>query len=86
MTHVAPVRASPLADEANHRVQPLAGLEVGEHEGALAALGLGVVGHHLERGADQRREVDLVDDQQIRLGDAGAALAGIFSPAATSIT
>jgi hypothetical protein len=43
-------------------------------------------GHHLERGADQRGEVDLVDDQQIRLGDAGAALAGIFSPAATSIT
>jgi hypothetical protein len=64
----------------------LAGLEVGEHEGALAALGLGVVGHHLERGADQRGEVDLVDDQQVRLGDAGAALAGIFSPAATSIT
>ena len=35
----------------------------------------GIALHHLERGADVRREVDLVDDQQIRLGDARPALA-----------
>ena len=40
----------------------------------------------LERRADQRRQVDLVDHEQVRLRDAGPALRGILSPAATSIT
>ena len=42
--------------------------------GRVAAHLLGVALHHLERGADIRREIDLVDDQQIGAGDAGAAL------------
>ncbi len=35
----------------------------------------GVPVHHLEAGTDQRGKVDLVDDQEIRAGDAGTALA-----------
>src|SRR4029079_9020493 len=32
--------------------------------------------HHLQRGADMRRQIGLVDDQEIRPRDAGAALGG----------
>src|SRR5712671_5126240 len=62
-------------DEADDVSQALAGLEVGEHEGALPAHAARVAVHHLERRADHRREIDLVDDQQVALGDAGATLA-----------
>ena len=40
----------------------------------------------IEVGADMRREVGLVDHEQVALGDAGPPLRGILSPAATSIT
>src|SRR5882672_10299970 len=62
-------------DERHDRVQALAALQVAEHEGPLAAHLLRVPVHDLERRADHGREVDLVDDQQVRLGDARAALA-----------
>ena len=39
---------------------------------------LGVAGHHLERGAEEGGEVDLVDDEEIGSSDAGAALARDF--------
>ena len=52
-------------DEADHAVEALAGLQVGEDERPLAAHLPRVAVHHLERGADHRREVDLVDHQQI---------------------
>jgi hypothetical protein len=42
--------------------------------------------HHAEVGADVRREVGLVDDEEVALGDARPALARIFSPPATSMT
>jgi hypothetical protein len=62
-------------DEADDVPEALAGLEVGEHERPLAAHAARIAVHHLQRGADHRREVDLVDDEQVALGDAGAALA-----------
>src|SRR5947208_6274836 len=62
-------------DEPDHLREAVAGLEVGELEWPLAAHLLRVARHHLERSADHRREVDLVDHQQVRLGDARPALA-----------
>src|SRR5712671_2253704 len=62
-------------DEADDVPEALTGLEVGEHERPLPAHAARIAVHHLERSADHRREVDLVDDQQNALGDAGAALA-----------
>ena len=62
-------------DEAHHVVDALAALEVREHERARAALSARIALHDLERRADVRSEVDLVDHEQIRAGDAGAALA-----------
>ena len=54
---------------------PLARLDVGEDEGAVAAHLAGVAVHHLQAGADHRSEVGLVDHQQVRPGDARPALA-----------
>ncbi len=42
--------------------------------GRCAAHLLGVAVHHLERGADIGREIDLVDDEQVGARDAGPAL------------
>ena len=44
-------------------------------KGRSPRIRLRVALHHLEAGADQRREVDLVDDEQVGAGDAGPALA-----------
>ena len=56
--------------------RPAVGLEVGHHEGlARLRMRLRVGFHHAEVGADVGREVGLVDDEQVALGDAGAALA-----------
>src|ERR1035437_3664289 len=71
---------SALADEGDDGFETFARFKVAEHERALAALYFGIVCHHLERGADHRRQVNLVDDQQIRLGDARPALARYFFP------
>src|SRR4029077_13891921 len=60
-------------DKADDRVEALPGLDVGEYERALAAHFPRVALHHLERSADHRREVDLVDDQEVRLHDPGPA-------------
>src|SRR5215469_12017058 len=57
-------------------VHAFAQLEVGEDEGAGAAHPARVAVHDFEAGADQRGEVDFVDDEEIRAGDVGAALAG----------
>ena len=69
------VEHATLADEGDHRFKAFAGFQVGEDEGPTAALQLRIMGHHFERGADHRCEVDLIDDQEVGLGDAGAALA-----------
>src|SRR5690606_37756669 len=63
-------------DEIDDAVHAFAGLQVREDEGPLIAHFRGVSGHHLERGADVRRQIRFVDDEQIRAGDTRAALAG----------
>src|SRR5258706_4782137 len=62
-------------DEAHDVGEPLSRLEVREHERPLAAHPARVAVHDLERRPDHRREVDLVDHQQVALGDARAAFA-----------
>src|SRR5215472_14671460 len=62
-------------DEVEDMVHALARLEVGEDEGAGAAHPPRVVVHDFEAGADQRGEIDLVNDEQIGAGDPGAAFA-----------
>ena len=61
-------------DEFGDFVDALPRAQIGHHEGASAPHLLGVALHHFKRGADVRREIDLVDDQQIGARDAGAAL------------
>jgi len=63
-----------LDDERDDCVQPNARLQIGHHERSFATHARRVVRHHCERCADVRREVGLVDDEQVRLRDAGAAL------------
>src|SRR5205823_2947090 len=59
----------------DHVLQSVAALEVREHERPIAAHRLRVARHDAEVGADVRREIGLVDHEQIRSRDAGAALA-----------
>jgi hypothetical protein len=49
--------------------------DLGEDDGPLAAHAAGVAGHDVEVGADGGGEVGLVDDQEVALGEAGAAFA-----------
>src|SRR5437868_11142642 len=63
-------------DEADDAIEPLALLQIGHHERPLAPHPLRVGLHLLQRRTDMRREVDLVDHQQIRAGDARPALGG----------
>jgi hypothetical protein len=46
----------------------------------------GIALHHFERSADIGREIDLVDDEEIRAGDARSALRRNLVAAATSMT
>src|SRR4051812_935817 len=63
-------------DEAHDVPEALARLEIGEHERPLAAHPLRIAVHHFERGPHHRREIALVDHEEIALRDAGPALAG----------
>ena len=49
--------------------------DLGEHERPGAAHAAGIARHHVEVGADERRQVGLVDDEQVGLRDSRAALA-----------
>src|SRR5215470_17116964 len=62
-------------DEVDNMVHAFARLQVGEDEGAGAAHAARVAVHNFEAGADQRGEIDFVDDEQIGAGDAGTAFA-----------
>ena len=64
-----------MLDEAGDRFDAFAGAQIGEYIRLVAAHAPGVALHHVEAGADVRREIDLVDHQQVRARDAGAALA-----------
>src|SRR5437660_1230097 len=63
-------------DEGGHRAGTVLADERGEQRGPLAPLGGRVPRHHPEVGAHHRRQVDLVDDQQVRAGDARPSLTG----------
>src|SRR5262245_12812650 len=56
----------------------LASFQIAEDERPLATHALGVACHDAERSADMGGEVRFVDDQQVRAGDAWAALARNF--------
>src|ERR1022692_398462 len=64
-----------LDHETDDRVGASTCLQIGEYEGPLAAHQPCVAIHDFQRRAHHRREVDLVDDEQVGLGNAGAALA-----------
>jgi len=61
--------------ENGYLVEPDFALDRAEDGRPVAAHPLGVAPHHAEVGADGRREVDLVDDEQVGLRDARPALA-----------
>src|SRR5215468_4467254 len=52
-------------DERDHCIQPRSDLEIRERERCVAAHPARIAFHHLERRADVRGEVGLVDDEQI---------------------
>ena len=60
--------------------------EIGEHERPGQAHGGRIPRHDLEGGPHVLGKVHLVDDEQVALHDAWSTLAGILSPAATSMT
>src|ERR1700690_1065924 len=65
----------PLSDhEVGDRADAGARANAGEHERALTAHLAGVAIHYLQGGAHVRRQIGLVDDQQVGTRDAGAAL------------
>src|SRR6478735_291427 len=65
-------------DEFTHAVDAGARLQVGEYERLRAAHLFGVAIHDLERGTNVRGQIDLVDNQEIALGDPGATFARDF--------
>src|ERR1700678_3541514 len=66
------------AQEGHNRFHPFPYFHVREHEGTALAHHEGVRRHDLERGADVRREIDLVDHEQVRARYARAAFARYF--------
>jgi len=56
------------------RSRPFAVLQISHHEGPFPAHALRIGIHFLQRRADIWRQVDLVDDKQVRLSDAGTAV------------
>src|SRR5580704_6698144 len=73
-------RAQPafVLDEAGDLVDALAGAQVAEDERPRPAHAFGVALHVVQRGADVGGEVDLVDHQEVRTGDARSAFGGDF--------
>jgi hypothetical protein len=62
------------------------GETIGEDEGFVSSHEPGIGVHYLKAGMDVGREIGLVDDEDVRLGDPRPFFLGILSPAATSIT
>src|SRR3954469_22541282 len=61
-------------DERDDALEAFAGLEVRKYERPRTAHALRVAVHYFQRRPDHRREVDLVDDEEVALGDARPAL------------
>jgi hypothetical protein len=67
-------------------VQPFAGEAVSQHERPAGAHRTSIPVHDRWVGPHMWGQVDLVDHQQIGVGDAGPPLPGDLSPSATSMT
>ena len=66
---------------------PLLSFRLVKMKGRVPRIAAAVAVHHRKVGADQRRQVDLVDHQQVGLRVMpGPPLRGILSPAETSMT
>src|SRR6266576_4392066 len=63
-------------DKADDAIEAYALPQIGHDEWAFATHPSRVGIHFFQRCADMRREVDLVDNEKVRPGDAGAALRG----------
>src|SRR6187401_1721874 len=63
-----------LLDKTDDAVNTFALAQIGHDEGPRAAHALGVDFHLLQRGADMRRKIGLVDNEEVGTGDAGPAL------------
>src|SRR5260370_25082464 len=61
-------------DKADDAVEPLALPEIGHGKRPFPAHAPGVGVHFFQRCADMGRNVDLVDDEKVRPGDAGTPL------------
>src|SRR5215210_2455101 len=61
-------------DEAHYGIKTGGGFQIREYERPRAAHLLRVALHDFERGAHQRREIDLVDHEEVGLGDTGPTL------------
>src|SRR5215831_13517505 len=71
-------QAAALLDEPHDCLEALPDAQIAEHEWTRAAHALGVALHDIERGADMRRKVDLVDDQEVGAGNARSAFGRNF--------
>src|SRR5256885_13694840 len=58
-----------------HLVEPLSYLEIRKEIGQVAPHSLAVPIHHGQIGSDMRREIDLVDHQEIGPGNSGTTFA-----------
>ena len=65
-------------DKVDNRLQTLAGFQIGKHKRTLTAHAFAIGFHDLQRRAHIRREVDFINHQQVRTGNAGAAFARDF--------
>src|ERR1700722_608495 len=65
-------------NELDDLIDTFPGFQIGEDKTPFAAHAFSVAVHHLEARADQRRQIDLVDDQQVGSGNPRAALARDF--------
>src|SRR3981081_1928784 len=63
-------------DKAYNAVEAFALPEIGHDKRPFATHPPGVGVHFLQRCADMRREVNLVDDEKVRAGDGGATFRG----------
>jgi hypothetical protein len=79
-------RHAAVLDEPHDVIEPVADFKLVKTKGRSPHIRRACRFITSSEAADHRRQVDLVDDEQIRFGDAGPSLRGIPSPAATSMT
>jgi len=75
-----------LDDKARNLIDTVPALQVRKTKRSLSAHSQRIRLHYFEVCTYERSQIDLVDNEKIGARNAGPALRGIFSPAATSIT